>query len=277
MGLARGANLVHAHGMPDSEDSREREARDLRRRLRNLAALGALLASVTTGIALQGIVKGGQAETDGIILLVLSGLLGPKSLLVANSLAEDTQTEHGKRKLWLRLTLGERDRFGVIALMAALGMVVCAVLTVQATKRPSTNYQSAYDGVDPGNAHCDGDNRGDGTVIATDGVTAGSVKVGTLELELSKLCGTHWARMQFQASAVPRLRRSSITLQVIRPIDATVESYSLTPSKRPYMWGNMVGGGECAYAEVSDVGHAGSLPAFQSRTACRDVPVSPGG
>lgn len=237
--------------------------------IRNLAASFALTSSIAIGVALQGIVKGGAARRLGIALLILSFLVAIKCVNTANNLSGPRPGRRSRRQAWRRYTVGHKDRLGPLSFAAAVAVVVMGAFSVQLNTRPVVSYRSAYDGVDPVHAGCSSDSAGDGTVVASKPVRAGRIVIGTLELEYSEFCGSHWPKLILTRSGLATVRHSPVVLIVRRQADDTVARYALTVQALPYVWGNMVGGGVCADAEVSGGGLTRRLPAYSATTPCR--------
>lgn len=260
--------------MPETEDDiARRNAADRvnRQHLRNLAAAWALVSSIAMGIGIQGAVKGGSARTLGVIVLALGLLVGIKSANVASNLSHDNPLSFKHRPGWLRYSIGDADRQGPLTFAAAIAVVVMAAFGVRLNSRPTVNYRSAYDGVDPVHAQCAVDSRGDGKAIASEPIRTGTTLIGTLELEYSEFCGSHWARLVLTPAGLRAVRGTTVDVSVHRPADDTVANYSLVVEDVPYMWGNMVGGGVCAYAEVQDTGERAPSAPLRAQTACRDT------
>lgn len=252
-----------------SDAGLKRRARD--QSMRNAAGGIAFIASVAVGIAIQGLVKGDAARVLGLPLLVLAVLVCIKSANVANNLAREPDLTVRHHRKWLNASIGDTDRLGPLTCAAAVAVIVMAGFGIQLNSRPDINYRSAYDGVDPVHAQCASDSRGDGTVVASRLVHAGSTLIGTLNLEYSKFCGSHWAKLTLTPTGLRAVRSTPVVISTHRPADDTVAPYSLVVQDVPYLWGNMVGGGVCAYAEVQDSGSPGRTPAFQAQTTCRNT------
>jgi hypothetical protein len=231
----------------ESSENHEHDARIVaQQRLRNLAAGIAIVTSVASGIGLQGIVKGGSARALGVVLVVVAVLVSIKSANVASNLSRDDLPAVKERPAWLRHSLGDRDRSGPIVYASVIATIVMAVVAVRLNSRPVVNYRSAYDGVDPFRAGCASDSKGDRTVIASTRIEVKGSLIGTLDLAYSKYCGSHWPKVFLTPSGFQLLRRSLVTVVTHRPVDDTVASYSVVVGLKPYLWGNMLGGGACA-------------------------------
>lgn len=239
-------------------------------RIRNLAAATALLASLAAGIGIQGLVKGGSARELGFVVLLLALCLGVKCVTVANNLSGPDSAPVTRRPAYLRYTVGDRDRLGPLVAVVVVALIVTSAFAVRLNSRPALNFRSAYDGVDPFHAQCALDSKGDGKVIATRPIRAGSQLLGTLELEYSTFCGSHWPRLSLTSAGLAALRGASVVLTARRRSDDTIATYALVVEKIPYMWGNMVGGGVCADAELNVAIRARHMR-ISAQTPCRNT------
>jgi hypothetical protein len=262
--------------MSDSGKSREHNEslRKWRKRFWVCVTLVGVVSSITAGIGVQGLIKGGSARTLGVVLTVASLVVAGCSFAMARGLSEDEKPPK-TRPGFLHLLVEESDVLGTSAVvLAAVALVVLAVIGARLNDKPGLSYRSAYDGVDPFHGGC-ANAKGQSGVATSVDVRADGRKIGVLELEYSAYCGTHWAWLYLDRPWMSRARGSVIHLSVLRPIDNTVARYALPVAgadPAPYAFGNMVGGGTCAVATVWDRGLGHVLPAFRAVTKCRDRP-----
>jgi hypothetical protein len=241
-----------------------------------LTVVGFSVTSVALATGVQGITIGGSARELGFAIIVLGIAAAVYCTLVVSSgsgAAGQTASAGPGHRSWRTYTIGDRGKVAPLLVVISIALVILTVFSFEVNSQPPINYHSAYDGIDPDHAGCALYSMGRSQIISTQPVRIDSRVIGTLQLEYSRLCGSHWGHLTINPSDLNTLRGTVLTLVALRPADNTEAVYTQTVGKgaAPYLWGNMVGGGVCAKASITDTDSVDGKVNFQVSTPCRNT------